>query len=870
MEKYGLQFEDSQPMFVCKNCLSKIIVKWKQGNAKSSYSSENVHNTSSYNNNNSNNFIMAKRKFTQEDIESALDVNSSDSEYEDDVEYDVMYDSENDEDYIAACSSSSDEDDEFDAIASTSTRRGRLPSQRMRTSTPSPVSPSAPSTSDSTSASAAPPAVRMQRRRRVRSEEYISSIVDFNVSTLKTRSDFRWHCRPQSTTSTRVSARNIMFDITPGPAQQARTADNPEKSFRLLFEDKIISEIVEWTNQKIQIESQKYSHQSTTISQTSAAEPAPTRDCNKPVMGECTSSCSFISTPEKSIENVSVQCSSPTRNALVECTLTKNAESQYSPQVKDSANQCKILTSSIGVQCEIDTHNTLNKILLRKVVRKKSWHIRYLKQRNKMLKAKIGRKNIKPIKTSGEMFNFCSKNLPIVTTELFKSQLIKEFDAKHKWTEELKNVCLSVYLKSPKAYKVLKQALKLPSVDTLIQFLKTASVTPGFEHQLNDNLKNAVEDLSEFDRCVVLLMDEINLHKNLRFNGEYIVGLEDFGYDKRTSLPASSALCFMVRSMSGNWMQLIGYAFSHGPIKLKNLKFLFEKCLLKLNEIGLKVMCITTNQGNNFASLFKTLGVTKCKPYFHLKISDVNYKYIVIPDVPHLLKSTRNAIFNNSISTPEGTVKWQYIEEAYNLKNNLPYIPKVSEVHVKLPSLGGKMKVKLAAQILSRSVSEALQTMRMEGLSDENSFATEQFCLKINNLFDILNSSPSQKGTTPFHQKLQAGSKGWEYISDIKSWIECWEIFRPRDSQGQCKVTSRFRFVNGWIQAINGVTELLKELKNFNFHYIYTRRLCLDPLENCFGDIRGGGGGWSDDDPTCSQFEARFQRIAVNFLLQIA
>ncbi|KAL7633073.1 UNVERIFIED_CONTAM: hypothetical protein RMT77_016649 [Armadillidium vulgare] len=215
---------------------------------------------------------MAKRKFTQEDIESALDINSSDSEYEDDDEYDVMYDSENDEDYIAACSSSSDEDDEFDAIASTSTRRGRLPSQRMRTSTPSLVSPFAPSTSDSTSAPAAPPAVRMQRRRRVRSEEYIPSIVDFNVSTLKTRSDFRWHCRPQSTTSTRVSARNIMFDITPGPTQQARSADNPEKSFRLLFKDKIISEIVEWTNQKIQIESQKYSHQSTTISQTSAAE----------------------------------------------------------------------------------------------------------------------------------------------------------------------------------------------------------------------------------------------------------------------------------------------------------------------------------------------------------------------------------------------------------------------------------------------------------------------------------------------------------------------------------------------------------------------------------------------------------------------
>src|SRR5678816_1016494 len=81
-------------------------------------------------------------------------------------------------------------------------------------------------------------------------------------------------------------------------------------------------------------------------------------------------------------------------------------------------------------------------------------------------------------------------------------------------------------------------------------------------------------------------------------------------------------------------------------------------------------------------------------------------------------------------------------------------------------------------------------------------------------------------------------------------------------------VTSRFRFVSGWIQAINGVQLILQELMPFNFQYIYTRRLCQDPLENCFGDIRGSG-GWSDN-PTCSQFESLFKRAAVNSLVKIS
>lgn len=127
--------------------------------------------------------------------------------------------------------------------------------------------------------------------------------------------------------------------------------------------------------------------------------------------------------------------------------------------------------------------------------------------------------------------------------------------------------------------------MKLPSRDTLIRFLNLASVKQGFDHQLNNCIKSAVLNLKDSDKFVILLMDEIILKKNLLLNlrRDCVVGLEDFGYGQRTSNPTKSALCFMIRSISGNWKQLIGYVFSSGPVKVNDLHSLMFKCISKLN-----------------------------------------------------------------------------------------------------------------------------------------------------------------------------------------------------------------------------------------------------------------------------------------------
>lgn len=65
---------------------------------------------------------------------------------------------------------------------------------------------------------------------------------------------------------------------------------------------------------------------------------------------------------------------------------------------------------------------------------------------------------------------------------------------------------------------------------------------------------------------------------------------------------------------------------------------------------------------------------------------------------------------------------------------------------------------------LSRSMYVALETLREQGKIGDGSVATEQFCFKINRLFDVLNSSPSQRDRSSYHQELREESVGYTFI----------------------------------------------------------------------------------------------------------
>lgn len=285
--------------------------------------------------------------------------------------------------------------------------------------------------------------------------------------------------------------------------------------------------------------------------------------------------------------------------------------------------------------------------------------------------------------------------------------------------------------------------------------------------------------------------------------------------------------------------------------------------LTELKNIGIKVVAITTDQGSNFAKCFKNLGVSISEPFFNFQ----NEKIYVLCDVPHLIKSVRNTLKNYNIRSNDGTAKWYDIRKCYelNLSNNFKFIPKVTEKHINVPPFGGKMKVKLATQVLSASMATAIHTATIINIPNKlgsDAVATAKFCNKMNNLFDVLNSS-CVTSSSPYKRALTTDGISWKYLAEMCNWISSWVIVDVNEKN----ITNRIKCKSGWLQTINATTGLFKMLsEKYNWNYLLTRRLCQDGLENFFGLIRKRGG--LRENPSCSQFIDSFKIVAIQSLLK--
>ncbi len=81
-----------------------------------------------------------------------------------------------------------------------------------------------------------------------------------------------------------------------------------------------------------------------------------------------------------------------------------------------------------------------------------------------------------------------------------------------------------------------------------------------------------------------------------------------------------------------------------------------------LEAISVNVVVFVSDQGSNFNSLIKSLGVTVKKPYF-VHSNKIN----AMADAPHVLKSTQNCLAKCDIESSTGTAQWSTIYNFYKL-----------------------------------------------------------------------------------------------------------------------------------------------------------------------------------------------------------
>ena len=206
------------------------------------------------------------------------------------------------------------------------------------------------------------------------------------------------------------------------------------------------------------------------------------------------------------------------------------------------------------------------------------------------------------------------------------------------------------------------------------------------------------------------------------------------------------------------------------------------------------------DQGSNNRSLFQKLGVTVKQPYFTHNGKEI----IVFFDPPHLLKNIRNNMKRTGYIVNGDAVSWDHIQALFarDRSDRWRLCHKLTEAHIDIPPLK-QMKVSLAAQVLSHSVSAAIKHMVNSGDLPKQTLATSDFCENFDILFNCFNSITFDDGHE-FRRPITKKSGQLAWLKSTRRWLNSIKV--PTGRSLHC--------VEGWklnIAALGRLWECLRK-----------------------------------------------------------
>ena len=179
------------------------------------------------------------------------------------------------------------------------------------------------------------------------------------------------------------------------------------------------------------------------------------------------------------------------------------------------------------------------------------------------------------------------------------------------------------------------------------------------------------------------------------------------------------------------------------PLFWKAVAILEDKCKLK-------VMGVTSDGASSNRTMYKMQakmnpvenGDTITYRVFNHLADEERYIYLM-GDAPHSIKTARNCLHHSGFEKQCSRLMfnngyyllWSHISQLFkeDLECGLRLVPKITSEHINLTPFS-VMNVKLAAQVLSTSVSVALQTF-----APPETLETAKFCEMMDKYFDCLN-----------------------------------------------------------------------------------------------------------------------------------
>jgi hypothetical protein len=411
---------------------------------------------------------------------------------------------------------------------------------------------------------------------------------------------------------------------------------------------------------------------------------------------------------------------------------------------------------------------------------------------------------------------------------LFRTQMLASQRQRKgmRWPTDVKTFALQLQYKSAASYRFLSNTLELPSSDTLLKFVNSSvgRIQPGFSATMFRVVGLRVKDMKLHDRQCSLVFDELSLKCELAYDKflDRVTGYTDNG------LLATHALVFMVRGLRLKWKQAIAYFFTHSTVQTSTLSELVKTCIDKLKQVGLYVRCVVCDQGSTNVAALRQLGYSESLP--ELKLLDADNKVYVIFDVPHLIKNVRNNFMKHHVTFGNGETfaSWADITEFYSAdkQHQIRLAPRLTDGHIDLTS-ARKMRVRLAAQVLSHSVAAGINTLvALNRLNAESAKHTADFVEKMDVLFDLMNSRLCI-ADKPARCALSSRNDNLNRLQEMKQWISTWQFKGVRNP-------SVIKCHWGLITSVTSIISLTSELLSEGLAYVCTSRFNQDCIENFF------------------------------------
>lgn len=397
----------------------------------------------------------------------------------------------------------------------------------------------------------------------------------------------------------------------------------------------------------------------------------------------------------------------------------------------------------------------------------------------------------------------------------------------------------------------------MPTVRSLKQWLSNIPMTPGVIPTIIEALEEATRNWRLTDRACKLIFDEMSLKEHLQYDTKHdiVMGFSDNG-TQRTPAVANSALLILVAGISETWIQPVAYTVSRTKTPADTLHYLIITLIKQLQGARLFVKALICDQGGSNITLANKLGVTPEEPFFVLEGRKIYFLY----DTPHLLKCTRNNLrAPHKLHIGQEIVDWSFIRQLYESSHplKLKLAKKLTDNHIYRKPFNN-MKVKYASQVVSESVSVAIDVFIALGVLPASAKPTADFLETIDKLFDCLNSSSVKKTGDKLRYGISQGSEHLAFLRECLSWVESWKFDGPRQPHT----------VEAWKVTLKAILLLWDDLfQDFDFRVLLTRWIQQDPLENLFGLLRLKHG--CNDNPNVLQFTSGLKHISVGKLVAL-